>query len=221
MQTPAPLKRPKNRKHQMNDAIFYDTETTGLPLFNEPSEHPAQPHIVQLAACLVDLDTRHTIASMDVIIQPDGWTISEEVAAIHGITTEHARAVGVPAKLALQMFLELATGRKRIAHNEQFDARLVRIALLRHFNAEMADEWKAGDSECTQRLATPILKLPPTAKMKAVGRNHFKSANLGECVQHFTGKPLENAHSAMADVKGCMDVYFAIQDLKQQQPLSA
>jgi len=202
----------------MNLALFYDTETTGLPLFKEPSEHPDQPHIVQLAACLVDLDTRNTIASMDVIIQPDGWTIPDEVAAIHGITTEHAKVVGVPAKLALQMFLELATGRKRIAHNEQFDARLVRIALLRHFSAEAADDWKEGKAECTQKMATPIVKAPPTAKMLAVGRNHFKSANLGESVLHFTGKPLENAHSAMADVQGCMAVYFAIQD---QQPLAA
>ena len=198
----------------MKLAIFYDTETTGLPLFSEPSEHPGQPHIVQLAACLVDLDTRNTIASMDVIIQPDGWTIPDEVAAIHGITTEHAAAVGVPAKLALQLFLNLATGRLRIAHNEQFDARLVRIALLRHFNADVADEWKAGKSECTQILATPIVKAPPTAKMKAAGRHHFKSANLGESVLHFTGKPLENAHSAMADVQGCMAVFFAIQDLE-------
>jgi len=205
----------------MNLAIFYDTETTGLPLFNEPSEHPAQPHIVQIAACLADMDTRNTIASMDVIVQPDGWTIPDEVAAIHGITTEHALAVGVPAKLAMQMFLELAMGRTRIGHNEQFDARMVRIALLRHFNVEMADEWKAGDSECTQRLATPVLKLPPTAKMRAAGRNHFKSANLREAYQHFTGKPLENAHSAMADVQGCMAVYFAMQDLLQPQMQAA
>ena len=198
----------------MKLAIFYDTETTGLPLFREPSEHPGQPHIVQLAACLVDLDTRNTIASMDVIIQPDGWTIPDEVAEIHGITTEHALAVGVPAKLALQLFLNLAMGRKRIAHNEQFDAQLVRIALLRHFNADVAEEWKAGKSECTQILATPIVKAPPTAKMKAAGRHHFKSASLGESVLHFTGKPLENAHSAMADVQGCMAVYFAVQDLE-------
>lgn len=203
----------------MKLAIFFDTETTGLPLFSEPSEHPDQPHIVQLAACLVDLSMRHTIASMDVIIQPDGWTIPDEVAAIHGISTEHAKQVGIPEKLALQMFLELATGRTRIAHNEQFDARIIRIGLMRHFNVEIADEWKAGKAECTQRLATPILKLPPTAKMKAAGRNHFKSANLGEAVQHFTGKPLENAHSAMADVKGCMAVFFAIED--QQQLLAA
>lgn len=38
----------------MNPALFFDTETTGLPLFEQPSEDPRQPHIVQLAACLVD-----------------------------------------------------------------------------------------------------------------------------------------------------------------------
>jgi len=37
----------------MRLAVFFDSETTGLPLFNEPSEDPRQPHIVQLAACLV------------------------------------------------------------------------------------------------------------------------------------------------------------------------
>ena len=201
----------------MRLAVFFDTETTGLPLFNHPSEDPRQPHIVQLAACLVDMDTRNTVASMDVIIQPDGWTIPDEVAAIHGITTEHATEVGIPAKLAIQMFLEFAIGRVRIAHNEQFDARMVRIALLRHFSTDAADEWRDGAAECTQLLATPIVKAPPTAKMLAAGRNHFKSANLGEAVLHFTGKPLENAHSAMADVQNCMAVYFAIQDLQRER----
>ena len=39
----------------MNLALFYDTETTGLPDFKAPSEAQHQPHIVQLAALLVDL----------------------------------------------------------------------------------------------------------------------------------------------------------------------
>ncbi|MNW03584.1 hypothetical protein D3C71_1995390 [compost metagenome] len=53
--------------------------------------------------------------------------------------------------------------------------------------------------------------------MIAANRNHYKTANLGEAVQYFTGKPLVNAHSAMADVRGCMDVYFAIQDLQRAE----
>lgn len=205
----------------MNPALVYDTETSGLPLFSEPSEDPRQPHIVQLAAVLVDLDTRRQIASMDVIVRPDGWTIPEEVSAIHGITTEHAMDVGIPEATALEMFMSLwgehlGTPRLRVAHNESFDARIVRIANKRHmdpFNATgvpMSDRWKAGKAECTQLLSTPILKLPPTQKMRAAGRFHHKSANLTEAYKHFTGRDLVNAHSAMADVQACLDVYLAI-----------
>jgi DNA polymerase-3 subunit epsilon len=198
-------------------ALFYDTETSGLPLFNEPSEDPRQPHIVQLAACLVDTDTRATIASMDVTVQPRGWVIPDDVAAIHGITTERATDVGIPESIAVSMFIELWRFRTRIAHNEAFDARILRIALLRHaIDAALPDRWKAGPAGCTQALSTPILRLPPTPRMIAAGRLHHKSANLGEAYRHFTGEQLAGAHNAMVDVQACMTVYFAIVDHMQR-----
>ena len=61
-------------------------------------------------------------------------------------------------------------------------------------------------------MSTPILKLPPTERMLAAGRTHFKSANLSEAYKHFTGNELVGAHSALADVQACMAVYFAIKD---------
>lgn len=200
----------------MKTALFYDTETTGLPLFDAPDDHPGQPHIVQLAACLVDIDKRETISSFDVTIRPDGWTIPDEVAKIHGITTERASDVGIDAPLALDMLMHLwRRAGARIGHNEQFDCRIVRIGLLRHFCEAEANTWAAGAAQCTQVLSTPVLKLPPTPRMIAAGRRHHKSANLGEAYRHFTGKPLEGAHSAMVDVRACMAVFFAIHDLKQ------
>lgn len=205
----------------MNRVVFYDTETTGLPLFKQPSEHPDQPHIVQLGACLVDVDTRKVLATIDVMCKPDGWLIPDEVSAIHGITTEMAADLGVPESLAVEMLLDLVGERTRIGHNEPFDARMVRIACMRHFEPSQADAWKDGDAECTALLATPILKIPPTDRMKAAGFTKFKTANLREAVLHFTGKPLENAHSALADVHGCMAVWFAIRDLQAQQRAAA
>jgi len=198
--------------------LFYDTETTGLPIFDQPSDHPDQPHIVQLAALLVDADTRNIINSMDVIIRPNGWSIPDEASKVHGITTEHAADVGIAEKVAADMILQLWGGnRLRVAHNEQFDARIVRIALNRfvddpHDVFPCSDLWKSGKAECTARLATPICALPPTERMRAARRFHHKTPNLGEAYRHFTGKELENAHSALEDVQACMAIYFAIKD---------
>lgn len=207
-------------KKTMNTILVWDSETSGIPLFDQPSEDPRQPHIVQLAAILVDLDTRKTLASMDVIVRPDGWTIPDDVAAIHGITTDKAMELGVPERDVVALFLALGGGRTHVAHNSSFDERIMRIALKRLFSEADAEQFKARHFECTQRLATPILKLPPTDKMKAARRFHHKSANLTEAYLHFTGKQLVDAHSAMADVQACAAVYFAIKS-RVQEPLAA
>lgn len=193
-------------------ALFYDTETSGLPLFHEPSEDPRQPHIVQLGALVVDLDTRKVIHAIDLIVCPSGWQIPADVSAIHGITHEHACDVGLAEPAVLNILRDLhARCDIRIGHNESFDARIVRIAHKRFHTDGATEEWSNAPARCTQALSTPILKLPPTPKMLAAGRTHHKSANLREAYQHFMGKPLEGAHSAMADARACMDVWFAIQ----------
>lgn len=197
----------------MNTALFYDTETTGVPLFSEPSEDPRQPHIVQLAATLVDLDTREIVSSMDVIVRPTDWIIPDDVAAVHGIATDKAMEVGIPEEMALTLLMNLWDNRTRIGHNETFDARIIRIAQHRFgYSETLLTGWKEGRAECTARLSTPIVKCPPTAKMRAANRFHYKTPTLAEAYEHFMGKPLENAHSAMADVLGCMAVYFAMKD---------
>jgi DNA polymerase-3 subunit epsilon len=202
-------------------AIFFDTETTGLPLFSEPSEDPRQPHIVQLGALLVDMDTREILESLDVIVRPDGWVIPEEVSKIHGITHGYALEVGIPEKEAITQLLAMwgATAdepQERIGHNETFDARILRIGLKRYFGDEAADAWKAGKARCTAVMTTKIVKCPPTAKMLAAGRKHFKTPTLTEAYQHFFGRAFDGAHGAGADTKACMEVFFAVQDLERQ-----
>ncbi|MBU0601095.1 MAG: 3'-5' exonuclease [Gammaproteobacteria bacterium] len=207
----------------MKTALFYDTETTGLPDFKAPSEAEHQPHIVQLAALLVDLDTRETLRTIDVIICPDGWFIPDESSAVHGITQEHALEVGISEASAIKEFMDLWAGRLRIAHNEQFDARILRIALMRFLGdvshsppgLSIADEWKQSRAECTARMATPVCAIPPTERMKAAGRFHHKTPNLGEAYRHLFGRDFEGAHNALADVSACRDIYFAMLDMKE------
>jgi DNA polymerase-3 subunit epsilon len=184
----------------MSLILFYDTETTGLPLFKEPSEHPGQPHIVQLAAALVDENTRKIIQSIDLIIKPDGYEIPEEMTAIHGIDTAFASAYGVSFIHAMSVFLHLWDGQKRVAYNESFDARIVRIAQHRLGVSEKnLDEWKLAPAECCMKMANQHTKLG-------------KFPKLIEAYRHFFGEDFDNAHSAMADVKACIAVYFAIKD---------
>lgn len=187
--------------------LFFDTETTGLPVWNEPSEGENQPHIVELAAKLVDLESREVIAELNTIIKPDGWVIPTEMTEIHGISTEKALAEGIAESEALSQFITMwRQSNFRVAHNESFDARIMRIAIKRYLSEEVAEQWKAGEKQCTGLITKPIMQMLPKNKFG------YKMPKLSEAYEHFTGKLLENAHRAMADVDACIAVYFAVLD---------
>ncbi|HHS83672.1 MAG TPA: 3'-5' exonuclease [Gammaproteobacteria bacterium] len=180
--------------------LGFDTETTGLPDWKAPSGDECQPHIVQLAAQLIETDNKEVIQSMDVIVRPDGWDITQETIDVHGITQEHAMDVGIPEKMALEMFLELWNGRKRIAFNSTFDNRIIRIGTKRYFGEDVIARWKEGKQgdewECMMLAARKIMG--------------GKQPKLTEAYKHFTGQELEGAHRAMADTEAMMSVYWAV-----------
>lgn len=200
--------------------LFYDTETTGLPDFKSPSDAEHQPHLVQLAAALVHVPTRQIADLFDVVVKPDGtleapaWRSDEKAEQTHGITTERAFAEGIPEHAAVDMLLALwRRAQGRVAHNEAFDRRILRIATMRYKGRDVADEWYHASFNCTQFLASQIMQMAPTELMKAAGfGNKPKPPKLSEAYEHFLGRAMENAHNAMADVHACIDVYFAIQD---------
>lgn len=202
-----------------NTILFYDTETTGLPNWGMPSEDPSQPYITQLAAELCDEETGETLAAMDMLIRPDGWEIPEELQALTGITMERALRDGQPGADVLQEFVRMwLNSDLRCAHNESFDMRLVRIAIMRdpHYSMEavgqvsFADYWKAAPAFCTQGNSVKIINLPPTPKMVAAKRKGPKSPNLGEAYKFFTGQDLVGAHDAKVDIMACKAVYYGI-----------
>lgn len=201
--------------------LAFDTETTGLPDWRSPSDADHQPHLVQLAALLLDDDlTEHSHIS--VIVKPDGWTISKEIEELTGITHELACRVGIPEKLATRMFAAMLydTGATVVAHNADFDLRIMRIACLRAgYTKERLDERKP-QSFCTMKAATPIMNLPPTAKMVSAGFTKPKPPKLIECMQHFFGEGLDGAHNALVDVRACVRVYRHLMELvRTPEPL--
>jgi DNA polymerase III epsilon subunit-like protein len=172
--------------------LFFDTETTDLPDYKAPPGRH-QPHIVQLAAVLVD---RGDEQSLVTLIQPDGWRIHPEAQATHGITLARAQAEGIPIAEAIAGFDGLLSQADlAVAHNVKFDRLLVDSEYVR-----LGREARWPQTFCTMLASTDVVRL----------RGHwggYRWPTLGETHRHFFGQPPVNAHDAMADVRACMAVF--------------
>ena len=151
--------------------LFFDTETTGFPVWGKPSDDPCQSRVTQLHAELVDSETRGVIACISTYIRPNGWQIPEEIEKMIGITNDHCERFGISMGSVILPFLDMwKLADFRVGHNESFDMRMMRIEIFREIGDEvMADEWKAGASQCTQAMSKNIVALPATSAMHATG----------------------------------------------------
>lgn len=207
--------------------LFFDTETTGIRDWKNPS---FLPRIVQLGAMLTD-DQGRTRAELNLIITPDGWTVPEGAANVHGISTEDCMKLGVPLHLALNLFFKLAARADLVvAHNIAYDLDLLNIELANfkpQSDGQAADHaiwteaFKAMKHFDTMAEARDIVKAPFTDKQRMFFASNphkkdgeYKSPNLTEAYTHFFGKGFEGAHDAMADVRACRDIYFKLTEVK-------
>lgn len=171
--------------------LFFDTETTGLPNWKEPSDDPNQP-----------------FETWRDIVNP-GVSIPDEMAALHGITTEIAIEKGITPADMLTSFLRLASKATLIVgHNISFDIRMMRIQAARL----TGEKWEpAVPTFCTMKQSTNHCRiLAPTPRHA----EHWKWPQLGEAVRHFFGEDLPQAHSALADCAAARRVYFHLKTLE-------
>lgn len=193
--------------------LFYDTETTGKADFNADHTAPHQPRIIQLAALLCD-NTGRELASLNTLIEPDGWLIDPGAEAVHGISLEDCKRSGIPIVSALSVFNGMlikafcASG-----HNEKFDRMLVMSELHRMAKPHRFD---GKDTFCTMQRTTDICRLP--------GRRfgQFKWPKLEEAFRHFfPDREMDSAHDAMSDVRACRDIYFALNSIPSTEPCAS
>lgn len=204
-------------------ALFYDTETTGLPRDGAPLAQ--QPRVVQLAWQLVVLpdgdDATRVIAESQCVLNLDGdRSVSKDAADVHGLTTAKVHAWGLEPSAALDMFY---TGVERadvvVAHNEQFDRKLMAV-MFRVWGERLrwsSDVFDCKRALCTMELSRDIVQLPPTARMRASGRHGYKSPKLSEAYKCFTGDELVGAHDAMVDVRATVTVFEALMTAAERQ----
>lgn len=116
-----------------NIKLFIDTETTGLPLNdNLPyTDLKNWPYLVQVALIIED-DNYGILAKRNIILKPDGYTISESATKIHGISNEIAVKNGEDRDKVIS-FLDLALYKSDIiiGHNVSFDLNVIKSEIIR------------------------------------------------------------------------------------------
>ena len=180
--------------------LFIDTETSGKYDFKSDIYASHQPHLVQLACILDDLDG-NTIEEYETIIRVGDMNIPVSAAEIHGITTAIANAKGIALQVALKEFNRLwKNANKIIAHNTEFDIKIMHVAFHR---AQMESLFRMVPTYCTMKSSTDLLKLP--------GRYGYKWPKLDEAYRVLIDpEGFEGAHNALNDVRACRKVYYAL-----------
>lgn len=183
--------------------LFLDTETTGFIHPKKPLDHTDQPHLVQLAMILREGGKEVAQASLVVRCPIE---VPEKARAVHGYDQARTQAIGVSPATACALARDMmAAATVVIAHNAEFDCRIMAITMTRAAKAMPAAPWF-----CTMVAAEPHCRIPATPAQIRAGfkkPGDFKQPKLEEALDILVGEKLENAHDALADVRGCMKVY--------------
>ena len=168
---------------------FVDTETTGLPYGG------VQPRIVSIAWIVAERFEAPR-AVRGAIVRPEGFTIPADATRIHGISTARALREGRALAEVMAEFADdlLAHGvRGLVAHNLAYDRPVI--------EAEYA---RLG-------LVSPLARLEGICTMRAARRAWPQErSGLGAVHERLFGAPVEDAHSAEADVMACCRIFFSL-----------
>jgi DNA polymerase-3 subunit epsilon len=168
----------------------FDTETSGTVT--------GRDRIVSAALIRPNGETLRWLSDVD------GVDIPEAASRIHGITTEHARAHGRPAKQVVEEIAdalagELSAGRAGlVVMNAPFDLSLLDAECARHGVPTVAD-----------RIGTVGPVVDPLVLDRAADKYRKGRRNLESLAVHY-GVPLTAAHTADADARAALDVALRI-----------
>lgn len=175
--------------------VGFDTETTGVDV---------RADRIVTAALVVRAGVRGLSQVRTWLIDP-GVEIPEAASAIHGITTEHARAHGTPPVDALEEIAALlaatmAAGSPVIAFNACFDLTLLEHELDRHGLPTLSD-----------RLGrAPSPAIDPLVLDRALDRYRPGKRRLGDLAEYYGVVASGELHAADVDVDATLDVLGAL-----------
>lgn len=201
--------------------LYFDTETTGLPHQSQPLNHPDQPHITQLGFIL-EVNGNDSLV-VDTLIKPEDWPFRKDkfgrltdrlidpiASELTGITEDMCEKDGIPIADAVEMFVIAAENADLlVCHNTPFDKKLLSIEYLRLQPNRAAKDVLCGRPDiCTMKVSTPVCRIA-----KKDGRTGYKWPKLSEAIQFFFNEELENAHSAIVDIKATRRLFHKLGEL--------
>lgn len=183
--------------------LIFDTETTGLPNYSDPSDHPDQPHIVEASWTLYSLDGE-PLEVFDAIVDPGpGVRFHEDAVAVHGITPEIAAAEGIPPAALLEQFLDVLKRTSLVSgFHISFDLRMIRILSAR----VTGDKWDCETpKQCSMSLTNTYIKTLPK---KPAG--YKWPPTLGQSIGMIFDEEFPEAHRARPDCDAAARLYFEL-----------
>lgn len=183
--------------------LFFDTETTGLPIYSATDPTEKWPRVVQLAWSLYDTEGNRQ-SQNSFIIYPTDFTIPMDSAKIHKITTERAKAEGVSLHKVLPQFnADVEKALTIIAHNVDFDLPIVHTEFMR---CKLETNILQKQNYCTMKPREIVswCKIP-----KANGYG-YKWPTLNELYMQLFQEEFTESHNAGADVEACARCYFEL-----------
>ena len=199
--------------------LVFDSETTGLSKTQiiSPSTIHLWPHIVQFSYIVFDMDSNEIVKIKDSIIKvPDGFTITEENAKIHGITTEISLVKGVDLLPVLEeFFADFDSADHIVGHNVSFDINMIKAELQRLImnssDKKLHDYLTTINTSkkfyCTMQETIELCAIEMKDKY---GRPYKKFPKLVELYQKMFGVTPKNLHNSLNDVIVCLRCFIKL-----------
>lgn len=190
--------------------LFFDTETTGLPLdYNAPpSDASNWPRIIELSWLLSTDDGEEVESSSDIIL-PVGFRIPAGATLTHGISDEQARKEGRPlAEVLRRFYLALSQAELIVGHNVEFDIAVIAAEYHRLTIGLLLGKPRV----CTMKESTEFCALPRGSFVSGdvKGGRAYKWPKLDELHEALFGESFAGSHRAAADVEATARCYFQL-----------
>lgn len=190
--------------------LVFDAETTGFPDYRREYSAGVQPHLVELAAELLEVppnpDEATMIDGLDELLElPHGVKVPDQALAVHGISEFDCLVQGLPPRTVLLRWAALERAADVVvSFNMQFDAFILRTAFFRAKQV-LPEDLAEKQIVCAMVSSARVMQL----KFPKGGTGKFP--NLEEAHEHFLGEPfVRSEHRAIQDVRATRKVFLEL-----------